>query len=166
MQLHLQKPLPSQSQNEIVFPLRWKKMQRANLASAVCASEFPEPAIMAWQFACLKFDAPFHVTLKCAKRPVQPPVQACCTRIKAFIYPSPPMKIEQHAVLNAVTRAIILCDSDPQEAQEGLYALGDYLKYYFAAIGREGSPATAQDMERVAESLDALHLFLKGRPGA
>jgi len=76
------------------------------------------------------------------------------------------MKIEQHAVLNAVTRAIILCDSDPQEAQEGLYALGDYLKFYFAAASREASPATAQDLERVNESLDTLHMFLKGRPGA
>jgi hypothetical protein len=76
------------------------------------------------------------------------------------------MKIEQHAVLNAVTRAIILCDSDPQEAQEGLYALGDYLKFYFAAASRVDTPATAQDLERVAESLEALHQFLKGRPGA
>ena len=73
------------------------------------------------------------------------------------------MKIEHHAVLNAVTRSIILCDSDPQEAQEGLYALGDYLKFYFAATSRDGSTATAQDLERVAESLAALHLFLKGR---
>ncbi len=75
------------------------------------------------------------------------------------------MKIEQHAVLNAVTRAIILCDSDPQEAQEGLYALGDYLKFYFAAASRVDTPATAQDLERVAESLEALHQFLKDRPG-
>ena len=75
------------------------------------------------------------------------------------------MKIEQHAVLNAVTRAIILCDSDPQEAQEGLYALGDYLKSFFAATSRVDTPAAAQDLERVAESLAALHQFLKSRPG-
>lgn len=74
------------------------------------------------------------------------------------------MKIEQHAVLNAVTKAIILCDSDPQEAQEGLYALGDYLKFYFAVAGRVDTPATAQDLERISESLNVLHQFLKGRP--
>jgi hypothetical protein len=74
------------------------------------------------------------------------------------------MKIEQHAVLNAVTRAIILCDSDPEEAKEGLYALGDYLKFYFAVAGRNQSPPSAQDLERIDESLAALHQFLKGSP--
>lgn len=76
------------------------------------------------------------------------------------------MKIEQHAVLNAVTRAIILCDSDPEEAKEGLYALGDYLKFYFAVAGRSHSPPTEQDQERINESLAVLNQFLKGSPSA
>ena len=75
------------------------------------------------------------------------------------------MKIEHHTILNTVTRAIILCDTDPQEAKEGLYALGDYLKYYVAAAVRSGSEPTEQDIERVQESLAQLELFLKG-PGA
>jgi len=72
------------------------------------------------------------------------------------------IKIEHHAVLNAITRAIILCDSDVEEAKEGLYVLGDYLKHHFAATARQDTPASAQDLERIEESLAALHRYLKG----
>ena len=66
------------------------------------------------------------------------------------------MQIEHHTVLNAVSRAIILCDS----AKDGLYALGDYLKHYFFATARRQSEASEQDLERVAESLKVLRQFL------
>lgn len=75
------------------------------------------------------------------------------------------MKLDHHTLLNAISRAIILCDSDVEEAKEGLYALGDYLKYYFAATARSQSEPTAQDIERINECLEALHVFLKGRSG-
>lgn len=74
------------------------------------------------------------------------------------------MQIEHHSILNAITRAIILCDTEPEEAKEGLYALGDYLKYYFAATTRSATPASAQDIERIHESLAVLEQFLKGQP--
>jgi hypothetical protein len=70
------------------------------------------------------------------------------------------MQIEHHTVLNAVSRAIILCDSDTEHAKDGLYALGDYLKHYFFATARRQSEASEQDLERVAESLKVLHQFL------
>lgn len=72
------------------------------------------------------------------------------------------MKLDHHTVLNAVSRAIILCDSDVEEAKEGLYSLGDYLKYYFAATARSQSEPTEQDIERVNTCLETLHRFLKG----
>lgn len=72
------------------------------------------------------------------------------------------MQIDHHTTLNTITRAIILCDTDPEEAKEGLYALGDYLKYYFAATVRSKTPPTEQDIERINESLAALEQFLKG----
>jgi len=76
-----------------------------------------------------------------------------------------PMKLDHHTVLNAVSRSIILCDSDVEEAKEGLYALGDYLKYFFAATARQQSEPSPQDIERVHESLNTLHQFLQGRAG-
>lgn len=75
------------------------------------------------------------------------------------------MKLDHHTLLNAISRAIILCDSDVEEAKEGLYALGDYLKYYFSATARSQSEPTQQDLERIHECLEALHAFLKGKPG-
>lgn len=76
------------------------------------------------------------------------------------------MQIDHHTILNAITRSIILCDTDPEEAKEGLYALGDYLKYYFAATVRSKTPATEQDIERINECLDVLHRYLQGQPRA
>lgn len=76
------------------------------------------------------------------------------------------MQIDHHTILNTITRTIILCDTDPEEAKEGLYALGDYLKYYFAATVRSKTPPTDQDIERITESLDALQVFLQGDKGA
>ncbi len=71
------------------------------------------------------------------------------------------IKIEHHAVLNAITRSIILCDSNVEEAKEGLYVLGDYLKHYFAATTRQETPASAQDLERLRDSVAALHRYLQ-----
>jgi hypothetical protein len=70
------------------------------------------------------------------------------------------MEIEHHTVLNAVSRAIILCDSDTEQAKDGLYALGDYLKYYFSATVRRQTPPSPQDLERVRESLQELLRFI------
>ena len=70
------------------------------------------------------------------------------------------MQIEHHTVLNAVSRAIILCDSDVEEAKDGLYALGDYLKHYFFATARRQSEPSELELERVAESLKVLRSFL------
>jgi len=70
------------------------------------------------------------------------------------------MEIEHHTVLNAISRAIILCDSHTEEAKDGLYALGDYLKYYFSATVRRQSPPSPQDIEQVLESLRELHRFI------
>jgi hypothetical protein len=73
---------------------------------------------------------------------------------------SSPMEIEHHTVLNAVSRAIILVDSDTEQAKDGLYALGDYLKYYFSATVRRQTPPSPQDLERVRESLQELQRFI------
>jgi len=70
------------------------------------------------------------------------------------------MQIEHHTVLNAVPRAIILCDSDTEQAKDGLYALGDYLKHYFFATVRRQTPPSPQDLERVGESLRELERFI------
>lgn len=70
------------------------------------------------------------------------------------------MQIEHHTVLNAVSRAIILCDSDTEQAKDGLYALGDYLKHYFFATAKRQSEPSELELERVAESLRALRQFL------
>lgn len=75
-----------------------------------------------------------------------------------FSYPA--MKIEHHTVLNAISRAIILCDSNTEEAKDGLYALGDYLKHYFFATVRRQTPPSEQDIERIEESLRVLNQFL------
>ena len=74
------------------------------------------------------------------------------------------MQIEHHTVLNAVSRAIILCDSDTEQAKDGLYALGDYLKHYFFATTPRESEASPDELERVAESLAALRQFLGKDP--
>jgi hypothetical protein len=74
------------------------------------------------------------------------------------------MQIEHHTVLNAISRAIILCDSDTEQAKDGLYALGDYLKHYFFATTRRQSEPDADELERVAESLRALRVFLGKDP--
>lgn len=76
------------------------------------------------------------------------------------------MQIDHHTILNAITRAIILCDSDPEEAKEGMYALGDYMKAYFGATVRRDTPATEQDLERIEEALAQLQQFLKTKPQA
>ncbi len=73
------------------------------------------------------------------------------------------MQIDHHTVLNAITRSIILCDTQPEEAKEGLYALGDYLKYYFSATVRRQSPPSAEEMQRATESLVLLQQFLEGK---
>jgi hypothetical protein len=73
------------------------------------------------------------------------------------------MKIDHHTVLNAVTRAIMLCDIDPREAQEGLYALGDYLKHFYAADARSQTEPTAEDIERIQANLATLQEFLQKR---
>ncbi len=75
------------------------------------------------------------------------------------------MQIDHHAVLNAISRAIILCDADPEEAKENLYALGDYLKDYFSATVRKLTPATDQDLQKVEASLQALNLCIQGKRG-
>lgn len=72
------------------------------------------------------------------------------------------MKIDHHTVLNAVNRSILLVDLDPEEAKEGLYALGDYLKCFFAASLRDQTPPSPQDLERIEESRQALERFLRG----
>ena len=74
------------------------------------------------------------------------------------------MQIEHHTVLNAISRAIILCDSDNEQAKDGLYALGDYLKHYFFATTRRQSEPAPDELERVAESLRALRQFLGKDP--
>jgi hypothetical protein len=74
------------------------------------------------------------------------------------------MEIEHHTVLNAVSRAIILCDSDTEQAKEGLYALGDYLKHYFSATVRRHTTPSPQDFERVQESLRELQRFIGKAP--
>ena len=74
------------------------------------------------------------------------------------------MQIDHHTILNAITRTIILCDVDTEEAKEGLYALGDYFKHYFAATVRSKTAPTEQDIERITESLAALHRFLQTQP--
>lgn len=71
------------------------------------------------------------------------------------------MKIDHHTVLNAVTRAIMLCDIDPREAQEGLYSLGDYLKHYYAAAARTEVQPTPEDLEQIQSDLDTLKQFLQ-----
>ncbi len=71
------------------------------------------------------------------------------------------MKIDHHTVLNAVTRAIMLCDINPSEAQEGLYSLGDYLKHFYAACARTDVPPTPEDMEQIEHDLQMLHHFLE-----
>lgn len=76
------------------------------------------------------------------------------------------MQIDHHTVLNTITRSIILCDTDPEQAKDGLYALGDYLKYYFSTTVRSQTPPSAQDIERINEALDELHHFLQGGAGA
>jgi len=70
------------------------------------------------------------------------------------------MQIEHHTVLNAVSRAIIFCDSDTEQAKDGLHALGDYLKHYFFATVRRQTPPSPQDLERVGESLRELERFI------
>lgn len=75
------------------------------------------------------------------------------------------MQIEHHTVLNAVSRAIILCDSDTEQAKDGLYALGDYLKHFFSATVRRQTPPSAQDLERVADSLRELERFIGKNQG-
>ncbi len=70
------------------------------------------------------------------------------------------IQIEHHTVLNAISRAIILCDSDTEQAKDGLYALGDYLKHYFFATARRQSEPSEQDLEQVEESLLVLRQFL------
>lgn len=72
------------------------------------------------------------------------------------------MQIDHHTVLNAITRSIILCDTQPEEAKEGLYALGDYLKYYFSATVRRESPPSAEDIQRAEQSLEVLQQYLQG----
>ncbi len=76
------------------------------------------------------------------------------------------MQIDHHTILNAITRTIILCDTDPDQAKDGLYALGDYLKYYFSATVRRSTPPTDQDIERTEEALAELQRFLHGEPSA
>ncbi len=76
------------------------------------------------------------------------------------------MQIDHHTVLNAITRSIILCDTQPEEAKEGLYALGDYLKYYFAATLRRQTPPSAEEEQRATESLELLQQFLQGKHSA
>lgn len=76
------------------------------------------------------------------------------------------MQLDHHTVLNAITRSIILCDTDPEEAKEGLYALGDYFKHYFGATVRSQTPASEQDLERVQDSLVQLKRVLQGPPQA
>lgn len=71
------------------------------------------------------------------------------------------MQIDHHTVLNVITRTIIMCDTEPEEAKEGLYALGDYFKHYFAATVRSQTQPSDQDLERVRESLAALHDYLQ-----
>jgi hypothetical protein len=75
------------------------------------------------------------------------------------------MQIEHHTVLNAVSRAIILCDSDTEQAKDGLYALGDYLKHFFSATVRRQTPPSTQDLERVADSLRELERFIGKNQG-
>ena len=75
------------------------------------------------------------------------------------------MKIDHHTVLNVITRAIILIDTDPEEAKEGLYGLGDYFKHYFAATVRSQTEPSAQDLERLQESLTELHHYLQAGQG-
>jgi hypothetical protein len=76
------------------------------------------------------------------------------------------MQIDHHTVLNAITRSIILCDSNPEEAKEGLYALGDYFKHYFAAAARSQTAPSEQDLERIRDSLAQLRRFLQSPPQA
>lgn len=76
------------------------------------------------------------------------------------------MHLDHHTILNAITRSIILCDTDPEGAKEGLYALGDYFKHYFGATVRRQTPTSEQDLEQVEASLAELKRFLKGPPAA